>query len=75
MSERSTDKNKDMWSEGIEVTDKEKLKTKLKSWIGQAQKGDYLGIQAYLASSPSTSEALQGIRHAFLKKTHLKIIG
>ncbi len=71
MSERSVDKTKDQQVEGIEVTDRTKLEHKLKSWIDRAQKGDYLGIQAYLAPNPSTTEALQSIRHALLKKTHL----
>jgi transaldolase/glucose-6-phosphate isomerase len=71
MSEGSSDENKDKRGEGIEVTDRPKLAEELKSWISQAQKGDYLGIQAYLAPNPSTTEALQSIRHALLKKTRL----
>jgi transaldolase/glucose-6-phosphate isomerase len=71
MSERSVDKNEDMRREGIEVTDRARLEKKLKSWIDQAQKGDYLGIQAYLAPNSRTTEILQSIRCALLKKTCL----
>lgn len=71
MSERSDGENKDKRGEGIEVNDKPILAEELKSWINQAQKGDYLGIQAYLAPNPATTEALQSIRHALLKKTRL----
>jgi transaldolase/glucose-6-phosphate isomerase len=71
MSERSIDKNEDMRREGIEVTDRAKLEKELKSWLGQAQKGDYLGIQAYLAPNSRTTEILQSIRYALLKKTCL----
>ena len=71
MSERSIHENEHMQRERIEVTDKTRLKKKLKSWIDQAQKGDYLGIQAYLAPNSKTTEILQSIRRALLKKTRL----
>jgi transaldolase/glucose-6-phosphate isomerase len=71
MSERSAAKNEEGRKEGIEVTDGGKLESELKNWISQTQEGDYLGIQAYLAPNPSTTEALRSIRHALLKKTRL----
>jgi transaldolase/glucose-6-phosphate isomerase len=71
MSEGSADENKDKRGEEIEIKDRAKLENELRSWIGKGQKGDYLGIQAYLAPNPSTTEALQSIRHALLKKTRL----
>ncbi len=71
MSGRSAEKKNNRRGGGIEVTDRVRLTDELKSWVSQAHKGDYLGIQAYLAPNPSTTEALQSIRHALLKKTHL----
>ena len=38
------------------------LSETLKSWLGTAQKGDYLALQAYLAPSAQTTAALQQIR-------------
>ncbi|MDH4218073.1 MAG: hypothetical protein OEY18_06780 [Candidatus Aminicenantes bacterium] len=69
--ERSSGEKEYTREEGVNVTDRVKLEESLKTWIGQAQKGDYLGLQAYLSPSPSTTEALQSIRHALLKKTRL----
>jgi len=71
MRERSSGEKEGMREEGVKLTDRIKLEESLKTWIGQAQKGDYLGLQAYLTPSPSTTEALQSIRHALLKKTRL----
>lgn len=71
MSGRSMDRDESVWREGIEVTDRAKLGKELKSWIDQVHKGDYLGIQAYLAPNSKNTEILQSIRHALLKKTCL----
>jgi transaldolase/glucose-6-phosphate isomerase len=71
MSERSIHKKEDILREEIEITDRAKLEKKLKNWINQTQKGDYIGIQAYLAPNPKTAEALQSMRYALLKKTGL----
>jgi transaldolase/glucose-6-phosphate isomerase len=71
MRERSPCEKEYTREEGVNVTDRVKLEESLKTWIGQARKGDYLGLQAYLAPSPSTTEALQSIRHTLLKKTRL----
>lgn len=43
----------------------------LKGWLGQAKKGDYIALQAYLPPSEETTESLQGIRFELLKLTRL----
>jgi len=43
----------------------------LKGWLGQAEPGDYIALQAYLPPSDETTEALQGIRFELLKQTRL----
>lgn len=71
MSERSSDEKKDRRGEEIEVTDNARLAEELRIWVNQAQEGNYLGIQAYLAPNPSTTGALRSIRDVLLKRTRL----
>jgi transaldolase/glucose-6-phosphate isomerase len=43
----------------------------LKDWLGQANPGDYIAIQAYLPPSEEVTEALQSVRFELLKRTKL----
>lgn len=49
----------------------ESLNQRLEEWIGSAQPGDYISLQAFLAPSPDVENALQGIRGALLERTQL----
>lgn len=39
------------------------LATALRAWMSQVRAGDYVGLQAYLAPGPQTTEVLQSLRH------------
>ena len=55
----------------LEISDHESLSAALESWISQAQRGDYLAIQAFLQPNPAVTEALQRIRKMLLNRTQL----
>ena len=57
----------DTWS----IDDSKALDQALKEWLGQSQPEDYIALQAYLAPTPKTTEALQNIRLKFLYRTRL----
>lgn len=45
----------------------------LAEWVGGAQPGDYLGIHAYLAPAPRTTELLRALQAALHEKTRLAV--
>ncbi len=49
----------------------EELKAALGSWLQEAQAGDYLAIQAYLAPATGTAAALQNLRAKLRDRLHL----
>ncbi len=49
----------------------EELKQALGSWLAEAQSGDYLAIQAYLAPTVRTAAALQSLRAKLRDRLHL----
>jgi transaldolase/glucose-6-phosphate isomerase len=53
------------------IDDSEALDRGLKEWLSQSQPGDYIALQAYLAPTPKTTEALQDIRLELLYRTRL----
>jgi transaldolase/glucose-6-phosphate isomerase len=55
----------------LEISDHESLSAALQSWISQAQRGDYVALQAFLQPSPAATEALQRIRKMLLNRTQL----
>lgn len=55
--------------ETLSVDETEVLAKALNSWINQAQPGDYIGIQSYLAPDSQTTAALQNLRLKILKRT------
>lgn len=55
----------------VSIANRERLTLELKKWIGLAQRGDYLALQAYLAPTPDVQSALQRIRLGFLERTRL----
>ncbi|MFC2163762.1 hypothetical protein ACFLT2_02050 [Acidobacteriota bacterium] len=55
----------------LSISNREQLALELEKWMGQAQPGDYIALQAYLAPTPDVGNALQGIRLALLERTHL----
>lgn len=55
----------------VSIYDTESLISALKDWIGQAEQGDYIALQAYLCPCTKTKELLQRIRFELLQKTHL----
>ncbi|MFQ5904370.1 MAG: phosphoheptose isomerase, partial [Candidatus Binatia bacterium] len=60
--------------EGVETVaadDPEELAEALKDWLSQAEKGDYVAIQAYLSLTEDTTELLQKIRYKLLNRMHL----
>jgi transaldolase/glucose-6-phosphate isomerase len=57
--------------ETVSAEDPEALAKALKSWLSQAKEGDYVAIQAYLAPTPDTTEALQKIRLELLNRLRL----
>jgi len=65
-------KEKEESDEGTwSIDEPEALSQALKDWLGQAKKGDYIALQAYLTPSEETTESLQGIRFELLKLTRL----
>ncbi len=62
----------DAGSHGVlEISDHESLSAALESWMSQAQRGDYVALQAFLQPSPAATEALQRIRKMLLDRTQL----
>lgn len=57
----------DTWS----IDDPEALDQALKEWLSQAQPGDYICFQPYLAPAPQTTDALQRLRLELLKRKRL----
>ena len=55
----------------VSTEDPETLTKSLKSWLNQAKEGDYFALQAYLSPTCKTTEALQNIRKALLKRLRL----
>ena len=54
-----------------EVRDDRALSEGLARWIGEARRRDYVALQAYLAPSAETTEALGELRAALRRKTRL----
>lgn len=42
------------------------LASEIRKWLGSAKAGDYIGIQAYLAETPTLTASLAELRHRFL---------
>jgi len=57
--------------ETISVRDRKRLAEGIRSWLGQAQTGDYVAINAYLQPEKKVTTALQEIRGELLRKTSL----
>lgn len=57
--------------ETLTIDKPEDLAKGLKGWIGQAQPGDYMALQAYLPPNAETTEALQNVRYELLRRTRL----
>ena len=60
----------DAYSYATSLQDPDSLKA-LKDLFSQANKGDYVAIQAFLPSSDETSKALQRLRSEILNRSHL----
>ena len=43
----------------------------VRDWVGSVRPGDYVGIQAYLAPTPSTSAALDALRRRILERLNV----
>ncbi len=43
----------------------------LREWLASGRPGDYVGVQAYLAPTPETSRALEGVRRRLLERLGL----
>jgi len=57
--------------ETILAADRTALAAGVRSWLGLAHPGDYVGIQAYVAPTPATSDALDAIRRKLLERLDL----
>jgi transaldolase/glucose-6-phosphate isomerase len=57
--------------EAVLADDPTALQPAFGRWLGRAQPGDYIAIQAFLAPEEGTTQALHDLRLAFLKKTGL----
>lgn len=55
----------------VSATDPAALARGVLEWTASCRAGDYIGIQAYLAPSESTSTALQGIRQRLLVRLNV----
>jgi len=61
-------------SEGeVGVGDPAGLTAALSRWVRGAKKGDYLGIHAYLAPTPRTTEVLRALQAGLHEKTRLAV--
>jgi len=49
------------------------LRQELVAWLAGARPGDYLGLHAYLAPAPRTTEVLHAFQHALHEKTRLAV--
>jgi transaldolase/glucose-6-phosphate isomerase len=61
----------DAYSYATSIQDLDSLLKALKVLLSQANKGDYVAIQAFLPSSDETSKALQRLRSEILNRLHL----
>ena len=57
--------------ETVSAEDLNSMSKAFKNWIGQVKEGDYVVIQAYLSSTPDTTDALQKLRLELLKRLRL----
>ncbi|HKI05569.1 MAG TPA: hypothetical protein VKK31_26550 [Thermoanaerobaculia bacterium] len=57
----------------VKAADPQALGAALLDWLSGARPGDYLGLQAYLAPGPRTSEVLRAIQAALHGKTRLAV--
>ncbi len=69
--ERFTEGQEGYDEETFSIEKSKDLTVALKNWMGQAQNGDYIALQAYLSPKPETTAALQEIRFEILKRTKL----
>jgi transaldolase/glucose-6-phosphate isomerase len=60
-------------SEGEVRIDSEELGLALTRWVRGAKKGDYLGVHAYLAPRPRTTEELRALQAGLHEKTRLAV--
>lgn len=61
----------DLGVESINTENGEILRERLEAWLGDAGRGDYISIQAYLQPSEPTSDLLGQARQALLDRTSL----
>jgi transaldolase/glucose-6-phosphate isomerase len=57
----------------VGTEDAEALAAALAGWVRKAQPGDYLGVHAYLAPTPRTSEILRNLQARLHDKTRLAV--
>lgn len=59
--------------DGVDAGVPDALRRELLAWLGGARPGDYLGIHAYLAPWPRTTEVLHAIQAALHARTRLAV--
>ncbi|MFZ1024305.1 MAG: bifunctional transaldolase/phosoglucose isomerase [Thermoplasmata archaeon] len=55
----------------VPSADRGVLVAEFRRWISTCRPGDYVGIQAYLAPRPATSNALETLRRGLLERLHV----